>query len=81
MIIPSLPKSYYLYSSGCIPKINERNSSSVVRIVVFIGKLAFKDIELYNTDNNYDTLFYIYKNVNRYFIIRNYNQHTILSIL
>jgi len=81
VIIPSLPKSYYLYSSGCIPKINERNSISVVRIAVFIGKLAFKDIELYNTDNNYDTLFYIYKNVNRYFIIRNYNQHTILSVL
>ena len=80
LIIPSLPKSYYLYSSGCIPKINERNSSSIVRIAVFIGKLAFKDIELYNTDNNYDTLFYIYKNVNRYFIIRNYNQHAILSI-
>ena len=79
-IIPSLPKSYYLYSSGCIPKINERNSSSIVRIAVFIGKMAFKDIELYNTDNSYDTLFYIYKNVNRYFIIRNYNQHAILSI-
>ena len=80
-IIPSLPKLYYLYSSGCIPKINESNSSSIVRIAVFIGKMAFKDIELYNTDNSYDTLFYIYKNVNRYFIIRNYNQHTILSIL
>ena len=79
-IIPSLPKSYYLYSFGCISRIMNSNSS-IVRIAVFIGKMAFKDIELYNMDNSYDTLFYIHKNVNRYFIIRNYNQHTILSIL
>jgi hypothetical protein len=79
-IITSLPKSYYLYSSGCIPKISDANSS-LARIVVFKGKLAFKDIELYNSDNSYDTLFYIYNNVNRYFIIRNYNQHTILSVI
>ena len=87
-IIHSLPKSYYLYSSGCIPKINDSNSknsknskNSIVRIAVFKGKLAFKDIDLYNTDKSYDTLFYIYKNVNRYYIIRNYSQHIILSIL
>jgi len=79
-IIPSLPKSYYLYSSGCIPKISDSNSS-IVRIAVFKGKLSFKDIDLYNTDNSYDTLFYIYKNVNRYFIIRNYSQHIILSLI
>jgi len=79
-IIPSLQKSYYLYSFGCISRIMDSNSS-IVRIAVFIGKMAFKDIQLYTTDNSYDTLFYIYKNVNRYFIIRNYNQHTILSVL
>ena len=78
-IIDSLPKSYYLYSSGCIPKIKDINSS-ILRIAVFKGKLSFKNIDLYNTDNSYDTLFYIYKNVTRYFIIRNYNQHIILSL-
>ena len=79
-IIPSLPKSYYLYSAGCIPQITDE-FSSLLRIVFFKGKLAFKDIVLYNNDPSYDTLFCIYKNVNRYYIIRNYSQHTILSIL
>ena len=45
-----------------------------------LGWCSFKNIDLYNTDNSYDTLFYIYKNVTRYFIIRNYNQHIILSL-
>jgi antitoxin component of RelBE/YafQ-DinJ toxin-antitoxin module len=79
-IIPGLPKSYFLYSSGCIPKLLDEDIT-ILRIAVFKGKLAFKDIELYNTDNSYDTLFCIYKNVNRYYVMRNYSQHTILSIL
>jgi hypothetical protein len=79
-IIPALPKSYYLYSAGCIPQITDE-ITSLLRIVIFKGKLAFKDIVLYNNDPSYDTLFCIYKNVNRYYIIRNYSQHTILSIL
>lgn len=76
-IVSVLDKSYYFYCS--LPKIS--NDESILRIVLFKGKLSFKNIELYKKDISYDTLFYIHNNVNRYYIIRNYNQHTILSFL
>jgi len=76
-IVAALEKSYYFYSS--LPK--DSNDKSILRVLLFKGKLSFKNIELYKKDKSYDSLFYIHNNVNRYYIVRNYNQHTILSFL
>lgn len=76
-IVDALEKSYYFHSF--FPQ--NLNDKSMLRVVLFKGKLSFKNIELYKKDKSYDSLFYIHNNVNRYYIIRNYTQHTILSFL
>lgn len=76
-IVDVLEKSYYFYNS--LP--NFSNDKSILRVALFKGKLSFKNIELYKRDKSYDSLYYIHNNVNRYYIIRNYNQHSILSLL
>lgn len=68
-LLPSLGKCYYLFID--IPPFREKH---IMRIVFFAGEMA-----LYGDNNKkYDSLLC---NIHRRYMIQNYNQHTVLSVL
>ena len=75
-IIKELSPGYYLHYN--IPKSKEYET--LLRIIVFVGNVSFKQLDIYNNDETIDSLFFIHKNINKYYLIKNYDQHTILSV-
>ena len=81
---PLLRKSYYLLKD--MPQLDmppqDNNSEVIMRIAIFLGKMTFNVDEFNSTNNtgdgNYTSLFLNYMG-DKYYIIKNYNQHVTLS--
>jgi hypothetical protein len=72
IVIPSMGKCYYLYAD--MPSI-EKDEKNIMRIVFFAGKMIL------STDKKMDTYDSILLRAENLYIIQNYNQHVVLSVL
>jgi hypothetical protein len=86
---PLLRKSYYLLKDMPPPDMpppdmhpQDNKDEVIMRIAIFLGKMTFNVDEFNSTNNtgdgNYTSLFLNYMG-DKYYIIKNYNQHVTLS--